>query len=151
MQTRTWSTGNMLQAERISTAAYSSAWASMGARPRRVLLHVLLAHRRLATVRAGHFLPIHLHTFLVVSLHKILEAINGHSSLEHPGTNSTPTRLLVFFISRGERLFGLIYIYGDIELYTSYDRKKFADSEHVYNVFGTYPIKPKPTHVKRCI
>jgi hypothetical protein len=21
----------------------------------------------------------------------------------------------------------------------------------IYNVFGTYPIKPKPTHVKRCI
>jgi hypothetical protein len=21
----------------------------------------------------------------------------------------------------------------------------------LYNVFGTYPIKPKPTHVKRCI
>jgi hypothetical protein len=21
----------------------------------------------------------------------------------------------------------------------------------VYNMFGTYPIKPKPTHVKRCI
>jgi hypothetical protein len=35
---------------------------------------------------------------------------------------------------KGERLFGLNDIYGNIELYTSYDREKFADSEYV----GTY-------------
>jgi hypothetical protein len=36
-------------------------------------------------------------------------------------------------ISRGERLFGLSDIYGDVELYTSNDREKFAVSEYVYN------------------
>jgi hypothetical protein len=36
-------------------------------------------------------------------------------------------------ILRGEKLFGLSNIYGDIELYTSYDREKFADSKYVYN------------------
>jgi hypothetical protein len=27
----------------------------------------------------------------------------------------------------------------------------FARAVTIYNVFGTYPIKPKPTHVKKCI
>jgi hypothetical protein len=35
------------------------------------------------------------------------------------------------YMSRGERLFGLSDIMGDIELYTSYDREKFADSKYV--------------------
>ncbi|XP_053617779.1 odorant receptor 46a [Plodia interpunctella] len=56
----------ILQADRVSTAAYQSAWHTMGVRPRRMLLNILLANRRPIIVRAGRFLPIDLHTFLVI-------------------------------------------------------------------------------------
>ncbi|CAD0204579.1 unnamed protein product [Chrysodeixis includens] len=56
----------ILQADRVSTAAYHSAWHTMGVRSRRVLLNILLANRRPVVVRAGRFLPMDLHTFVVV-------------------------------------------------------------------------------------
>nr|QIJ45823.1 olfactory receptor [Glyphodes pyloalis] len=56
----------IIQAERVSLAAYQSAWHTAGARPRRLLLHILLAHRRPVAVRAGYFLPMDLHTFLII-------------------------------------------------------------------------------------
>ena len=54
------------QAERVSTAAYQSAWWVAGARPRRLLLLLLQAARRPALLRAGGFLPMNLHTFVLV-------------------------------------------------------------------------------------
>ncbi|KAL0818073.1 hypothetical protein ABMA28_008609 [Loxostege sticticalis] len=56
----------IIQADRVSTAAYQSAWHTMGVRPRRLLLNILLANRRPVAVRAGYFLPMDLHTFLVI-------------------------------------------------------------------------------------
>ncbi|CAH2094112.1 unnamed protein product [Euphydryas editha] len=56
----------IIQADRVSTAAYQSAWPAMGARPRRLLLNVLLATLKPVIVRAGGFLPMNLHTFVVV-------------------------------------------------------------------------------------
>nr|WCC57453.1 odorant receptor 57 [Papilio glaucus] len=56
----------IIQAERVSTAAYQSSWHAMGARPRRLLVNLLLASHRPATIRAGNFLPMDLHTFLVI-------------------------------------------------------------------------------------
>ncbi|XP_049879656.1 putative odorant receptor 85e [Pectinophora gossypiella] len=56
----------ILQADRVSTAAYHSAWHTMGPRPRRLLLNILLANRRPTIVRAGRFLPMDLHTFVVI-------------------------------------------------------------------------------------
>nr|QNS36253.1 olfactory receptor 85e [Mythimna separata] len=56
----------ILQADRVSTAAYQSMWHTMGVRPRRVLLNLLLANRRPVVVRAGLFLPMDLHTFVVI-------------------------------------------------------------------------------------
>ncbi|XP_022831787.1 putative odorant receptor 85e isoform X1 [Spodoptera litura] len=56
----------ILQADRVSTAAYQSMWHTMGIRPRKVLLNILLANRRPVVVRAGKFLPMDLHTFVVI-------------------------------------------------------------------------------------
>ncbi|XP_075983691.1 putative odorant receptor 85e [Anticarsia gemmatalis] len=56
----------ILQADRVSTAAYQSAWHTMGVRPRRVLLNILLANKRPVAVRAGRFLRMDLHTFVVI-------------------------------------------------------------------------------------
>nr|WPO56444.1 odorant receptor [Leucinodes orbonalis] len=56
----------ILQADRVSTAAYQSAWHTMGVRPRRLLLHILLANKRPVIVKAGNFLPMDLHTFVVI-------------------------------------------------------------------------------------
>ncbi|XP_045503820.1 putative odorant receptor 85e [Colias croceus] len=56
----------ILQADRVSTAAYQSAWPSMGVAPRRLLLNVLLSNLRPVVVRAGNFLPMNLHTFVVI-------------------------------------------------------------------------------------
>ncbi|KOB65289.1 Odorant receptor, partial [Operophtera brumata] len=58
--------GNQIiaQAERVTTAAYQSAWHTLGVRPRRALLNLLLANRRPMVVRAGRFLPMDLHTFV---------------------------------------------------------------------------------------
>ncbi|NP_001116817.2 olfactory receptor-like [Bombyx mori] len=56
----------ILQADRVSTAAYQSSWHTMGAVPRRLLLNLLLANRRPVVVRAGRFLPMDLHTFVVI-------------------------------------------------------------------------------------
>nr|QPX50360.1 odorant receptor [Helicoverpa armigera] len=56
----------ILQADRVSTAAYQSMWQTMGVRPRRVLLNILLANRRPVIVKAGRFLPMDLHTFVVI-------------------------------------------------------------------------------------
>ncbi|CAH0402626.1 unnamed protein product [Chilo suppressalis] len=44
----------IIQADRVTTAAYQSAWATMGVRGRRLLLNVLLANRRAVAVRAGN-------------------------------------------------------------------------------------------------
>ncbi|CAK1590582.1 unnamed protein product [Parnassius mnemosyne] len=56
----------ILQADRVSTAAYQSSWHTMGPRPRRLLLNILLSNRRPVVVRAGKFLPMDLHTFVVI-------------------------------------------------------------------------------------
>ncbi|XP_013188298.1 putative odorant receptor 85e [Amyelois transitella] len=56
----------ILQADRVSTAAYQGMWHTMGVRPRRMLLNILLANRRQTIVRAGRFLPMDLHTFVVI-------------------------------------------------------------------------------------
>ncbi|KAG6457856.1 hypothetical protein O3G_MSEX010527 [Manduca sexta] len=52
-------------ADRVSTAAYQSAWHTMGVKPRRMLLNILQANRRPVVVRAGRFLPMDLHTFII--------------------------------------------------------------------------------------
>ncbi|XP_045518193.1 odorant receptor Or2-like [Pieris brassicae] len=56
----------ILQADRVSTAAYQSAWTSMGLPPRRLLLNMLLANRRPVLIRAGRFLPMNLQTFVLI-------------------------------------------------------------------------------------
>ncbi|CAF4885743.1 unnamed protein product [Pieris macdunnoughi] len=56
----------ILQADRVSTAAYQSAWTTMGVAPRRLLLNMLLANRRPVIMRAGRFLPMNLHTFVLI-------------------------------------------------------------------------------------
>nr|WCC57579.1 odorant receptor 57 [Papilio memnon] len=54
------------EAERVRGAAYGSGWGAMGARARRLVLAVLQASGRGAALRAGGFLPMDLHTFLVI-------------------------------------------------------------------------------------
>ncbi|KAJ0172905.1 hypothetical protein K1T71_011081 [Dendrolimus kikuchii] len=56
----------ILQASRVSTAAYQSTWYAMDIGSRRILLNILLANRRPVVVRAGRFLPMDLHTFVVI-------------------------------------------------------------------------------------
>nr|QZH55122.1 odorant receptor 26 [Achelura yunnanensis] len=56
----------IIQADRVTTAAYQSAWPGAGARARRTLLNLLLAHRRPVHVRAGSFLTMDLRTFLII-------------------------------------------------------------------------------------
>ncbi|XP_014361223.2 uncharacterized protein LOC106713035 [Papilio machaon] len=56
----------IIQAERVRGAVYGSGWQAMGARPRRLVLGLLLASGRGAALRAGNFLPMDLHTFLVI-------------------------------------------------------------------------------------
>ncbi|XP_063833400.1 putative odorant receptor 85e [Ostrinia nubilalis] len=56
----------IIQADRVSTAAYQSSWPTMGVRPRRLLLNILLANKRPVVVRAGNFLSMDLHTFVVI-------------------------------------------------------------------------------------
>nr|ARO70243.1 Odorant Receptor 31 [Dendrolimus punctatus] len=56
----------ILQASRVSTAAYQSTWHAMDISSRRMLLNILLANRRPVVVRAGRFLPMDLHTFVVI-------------------------------------------------------------------------------------
>ncbi|KAM3959524.1 odorant receptor 85e [Aphomia sociella] len=60
--------GNQIitQADRVTTAAYQSAWHTMGVKPRRLLTNLLLANQRAVVVRAGRFLPMDLHTFVVI-------------------------------------------------------------------------------------
>ncbi|CAB3219920.1 unnamed protein product [Arctia plantaginis] len=58
----------IIQADRVSTAAYQSVWHTMGVGPRRVLLNILLANKKLVVIRAGKFLPMDLHTFVVVCM-----------------------------------------------------------------------------------
>lgn len=58
-----------VQADRVSTAAYQSAWPTMGVKPRRLLINVLLANLRPMIVRAGRFLPMNLHTFVMVCIY----------------------------------------------------------------------------------
>ncbi|KAI5633630.1 7tm odorant receptor domain-containing protein [Phthorimaea operculella] len=75
----------ILQASRVSTAAYQSAWPSMGAKPRRMLLNILLANKRPVVVRAGRFLPMDLHTFVVIiktsfSYYTLLVNVNENKS-----------------------------------------------------------------------
>ncbi|XP_073948635.1 odorant receptor 83a-like isoform X2 [Choristoneura fumiferana] len=72
----------ILQASRVSTAAYQSAWPAMGVRPRRLLLNILLANKRPVAVRAGRFLPMDLHTFVIIiktsfSYYTLLDKINN--------------------------------------------------------------------------
>nr|AJF23824.1 olfactory receptor OR71 [Planotortrix octo] len=72
----------ILQASRVSTAAYQCAWPAMGVRPRRLLLNILLANKRPVAVRAGRFLPMDLHTFVVIiktsfSYYTLLDKINN--------------------------------------------------------------------------
>uniref|UniRef100_A0A0K8TU64 Odorant receptor n=1 Tax=Epiphyas postvittana TaxID=65032 RepID=A0A0K8TU64_EPIPO len=71
----------ILQASRVSTAAYQSVWPAMGVRPRRLLLNILLANKRPVAVRAGRFLPMDLHTFVIIiktsfSYYTLLDKIN---------------------------------------------------------------------------
>ncbi|XP_052739025.1 putative odorant receptor 85e [Bicyclus anynana] len=56
----------ILQADRVSSAGYQSAWATMGAKPRRLLLNILLSTHKPMIVRAGGFLPINLNTFVLI-------------------------------------------------------------------------------------
>ncbi|XP_064074452.1 putative odorant receptor 85e [Vanessa tameamea] len=56
----------ILQADRVTTAAYQSAWPTMGVKPRRLLLNILLSNLKPVIVRAGRFLPMNLHTFVVI-------------------------------------------------------------------------------------
>ncbi|XP_050673460.1 putative odorant receptor 71a [Leptidea sinapis] len=60
--------GNQLavQAGRVTVAAYQSEWPSMDLASRRLLLNLLLSHRRPLLIRAGGFLPIDLHTFVLI-------------------------------------------------------------------------------------
>ncbi|XP_061722317.1 putative odorant receptor 85e [Cydia pomonella] len=73
----------ILQASRVSTAAYQSAWPAMGAPARRLLLNILLANKKPVTMRAGRFLPMDLHTFVIIiktsfSYYTLLDKINNH-------------------------------------------------------------------------
>ncbi|KAG7303677.1 hypothetical protein JYU34_012229 [Plutella xylostella] len=54
----------IIQADRVSTAAYQSSWHTMGLKPRRLLLNILLANKRQMIVRAGGFLPMDLRTYV---------------------------------------------------------------------------------------
>ncbi|XP_045770975.1 putative odorant receptor 85e [Maniola jurtina] len=56
----------ILQADRVSLAGYQSAWSSMGVKPRRLLLNILLANRKPMLVRAGGFLAMNLQTFVLI-------------------------------------------------------------------------------------
>lgn len=56
----------ILQADRVSTAAYQSLWHAMDVVPRRVLLNILLSNKRPLALRAGNFLRIDLNTFIVI-------------------------------------------------------------------------------------
>ncbi|XP_050353586.1 putative odorant receptor 85e [Nymphalis io] len=56
----------ILQADRVTTAAYQSAWPTMGMKTRRLLLNILLSNLNPVIVRAGRFLPMNLHTFVVI-------------------------------------------------------------------------------------
>ncbi|XP_063628656.1 putative odorant receptor 85e [Cydia splendana] len=71
----------ILQASRVSTAAYQSTWPAMGVRARRLLLNILVANKRPVTMRAGRFLTMDLHTFVVIiktsfSYYTLLDKIN---------------------------------------------------------------------------
>ncbi|XP_047999596.1 putative odorant receptor 85e [Leguminivora glycinivorella] len=73
----------ILQASRVSIAAYQSTWHAMGVRSRRLLLNILLTNKRPVTVRAGRFLPMDLHTFVIIiktsfSYYTLLDKINNH-------------------------------------------------------------------------
>ncbi|XP_072934052.1 putative odorant receptor 85e [Epargyreus clarus] len=77
--------GNQIicQAERVATAAYQSAWAAAARGPRRALLALqrAAAARRALAVRAGRFLPMDLHTFVVIiktsfSYYTLLVSVN---------------------------------------------------------------------------
>ncbi|XP_063368642.1 putative odorant receptor 85e [Cydia amplana] len=73
----------ILQASRVSTAAYQSAWHAMGVRARRLLLNILVANKRTVNMRAGRFLPMDLHTFVIIiktsfSYYTLLDKINNH-------------------------------------------------------------------------
>ncbi|XP_063541193.1 putative odorant receptor 85e [Cydia strobilella] len=71
-----------LQASRVSTAAYQSAWHAMGVRARRLVLHILVANKRPVIVRAGRYLPMDLHTFVSIiktsfSYYTLLDRVNN--------------------------------------------------------------------------
>nr|XP_034827579.1 putative odorant receptor 85e [Maniola hyperantus] len=56
----------ILQADRVSLAAYQCTWFSMGVKPRRLLLNILLAHHKPMLVQAGGLLPMNLKTFVLI-------------------------------------------------------------------------------------
>nr|QLI62066.1 odorant receptor 23 [Streltzoviella insularis] len=56
----------IIQADRVSTAVYQSAWHTMGPSPRKYLLHIMLSYKRPANLRAGRFLTMHLETFVSI-------------------------------------------------------------------------------------
>nr|ALV82554.1 olfactory receptor 9 [Plutella xylostella] len=73
----------IIQADRVSTAAYQSSWHTMGLKPRRLLLNILLANKRQMIVRAGGFLPMDLRTYVNIiktsfSYYTLLVNVNEH-------------------------------------------------------------------------
>ncbi|XP_041972214.1 uncharacterized protein LOC121728158 [Aricia agestis] len=56
----------IIQSDRVSEAAYQSAWITMGVRPRRLLLNILLSSRRSLIIRAGNYIAIDLQAFIAI-------------------------------------------------------------------------------------
>ncbi|CAB3256845.1 unnamed protein product [Arctia plantaginis] len=91
----------IIQADRVSTAAYQSVWHTMGVGPRRVLLNILLANKKLVVIRAGKFLPMDLHTFVVVCMPLTAWKLLDYST---KGSRSTYVKKLGQFLNITSKL-----------------------------------------------
>ncbi|CAH2266306.1 jg17841 [Pararge aegeria aegeria] len=56
----------ILQADRVAAAGYQCTWVTMGIKPRRLLLNIMLSNHKPMLLRVANFLPMNLNTFVLV-------------------------------------------------------------------------------------